>query len=58
MDNILHASGRFYQEPKKMTKSTFVNFLTYTDISELDEGINLNPFLNEKYGQEDHNGTI
>ena len=28
-----------------------------TDISELDEGINLNPFPNEKYGQGEHIGT-
>ena len=28
-----------------------------TDISELGEGITLNPFLNEKYGQGDHIGT-
>ena len=27
------------------------NFQCYTDISELDEGINPNPFPNDKYGQ-------
>ena len=49
MDLMLHASGKVYQEP--------CIFFNISDISELDEGINLDPFPNVKYGQGDHIGT-
>ena len=48
--DVLHVSGRLSQEH-------FLYFQCYTDISELNEGINPNPFPNKKYGQGHHIGT-